>query len=138
MKKNKLEIIFTPLLVGLFLSITIVSKSNIISVIPSWIFPVAWTILYLLMGVSSYMIYREDKEIPKIYFIQLVFNYLWIIIFFFLNKYILSFIWIIILIILVIKMIKEFYQINKVSGYLQIPYLVWLTVAAYLNLIIIL
>ena len=125
--------IIIPIFIGGIIGLLTVSNSNIDSIIPSWIFPVVWTILYTLMGISSYIVYEKICTVPKIYIIQLIFNYLWVFIFFSLKNFLLAFIWIIILIILVAIMIKKFLSINKLSGYLQIPYLLWLLVALYLN-----
>lgn len=125
--------IIIPLLLGIIVGLLTVPGSNIDSIIPSWIFPIVWTILYILMGISSYLVFQKEYIIPKIYLIQLLFNYLWVFIFFDFKCFTLSFIWIIILIILVIIMIKKFYQIDKTAGYLQIPYLIWLIIAAILN-----
>ena len=125
--------IIIPLLLGIVSGLLTVPGSNIDSIIPSWIFPIVWTILYILMGISSYLVFQKESIIPKIYLIQLLFNYLWVFIFFEFKYFTLSFIWIIILIFLVIFMIKKFYQIDKTSGYLQIPYLIWLIIAAILN-----
>ena len=101
-----------------------------------YIFPIVWIILYTLMGISSYLIYNKTKNINdlKIYFIQLIINSLWTFFFFNLKWLFFSFIWIILLIILVIIMIKNFYKINKIAAYIQIPYLIWLLFAAILNL----
>ena len=125
--------IIIPLLLGIVSGLLTVPGSNIDSIIPSWIFPIVWSILYILMGISSYLVFQKESIIPKIYLIQLLFNYLWVFIFFTFKQFTLSFIWIIILIILVIIMIKKFYQIDKTAGYLQIPYLIWLIIAAILN-----
>ena len=125
--------IIIPIFIGGVIGLLTVSNSNIDSIIPSWIFPVVWTILYTLMGISSYIVYEKICTVPKIYIIQLIFNYLWVFIFFSLKNFLLAFIWIIILIILVAIMIKKFLSINKLSGYLQIPYIIWLLVALYLN-----
>lgn len=125
--------IIIPLLLGIVSGLLTVPGSNIDSIIPSWIFPIVWSILYILMGISSYIVFKKKSIIPKIYLIQLLFNYLWVFIFFTFKQFTLSFIWIIILIILVIIMIKKFYQIDKTAGYLQIPYLIWLIIAAILN-----
>ena len=125
--------IIIPLLLGIVSGLLTVPGSNIDSIIPSWIFPIVWSILYILMGISSYIVFKKESIIPKIYPIQLLFNYLWVFIFFTFKQFTLSFIWIIILIILVIIMIKKFYQIDKTAGYLQIPHLIWLIIAAILN-----
>ena len=101
---------------------------------PGFIFPIVWTILYLLMGISYYISNSDDKELDQIYLLQLLVNFLWPIIFFVLKMYFSAFLWIILLLILVIVMIKEFLRIKKLSGYLQIPYLLWLLYATYLNI----
>ena len=100
---------------------------------PSIVFPIAWSILYVLMGISAYLIER-DKGNLDIYYFQLFFNAFWPIIFFVFKLRLISFIWIIILVILVIIMIIRFYKINKTASLLQIPYLLWLIIASYLNL----
>ncbi len=135
--KKLLIFILVPLLLGTVVGILTTTNSNIESIIPSWIFPIVWTILYILMGISSYLIYEVTNNIPKIYIIQLIFNLLWSFIFFTFNLKLLAFFWIIFLIILVIMMIKDFLSKNKLSGYLQIPYLIWLFIAAIINFIII-
>ncbi len=105
---------------------------------PAWLFPVVWTILYFLMGVSAYMIYMEKSEEKfaalGVYLIQLVFNFLWSLIYFNLGKVLFAFIWLVILWMLILVMVVSFYRINKTAGYLQIPYLIWVTFAGYLNL----
>lgn len=126
--------ILIPLLLGSIIGIITVPNANIDSILPSWIFPVVWTILYTLMGISSYIIHEKTNEIPKIYTYQLALNLLWSFIFFKFKLFTLAFIWILFLILLVIIMIKEFLSINKTAGYLQIPYLIWLIIAAILNL----
>ena len=127
--------ILIPVLLGGIVGLLTVPNSNVDSIIPSWIFPVVWTILYILMGISSYLIYEKINTIPRIYIIQLIFNLLWSFVFFKFKLFILAFIWIIILFLMVLKMIKEFREIDKLAGNLQIPYAIWLVVAAILNLI---
>ena len=109
--------------------------------IPGIVFPIVWSILFLLMAISAYII-SESNNLNKIsalksYFIQLIFNSLWTLIFFGLRTYTLSFVWIIVLILLVINMITKFYNIKKIAGLINIPYIIWLLFAAYLNLSII-
>ena len=104
---------------------------------PSLVFPIVWTILYILMGISYFLATKDDgnsKELDQIYLLQLLVNFLWPIIFFVLKMYFTAFLWIILLLILVVVMIKELLKNNKISGYLQIPYLIWLLFATYLNL----
>lgn len=104
---------------------------------PGIVFPIAWTILYILMGISYFLATKDNednKELDQIYLLQLLVNFMWPIIFFVLEMYFTAFLWIILLLILVIVMIKELLKVNKISGYLQIPYLIWLLFATYLNL----
>lgn len=126
--------ILIPLLLGSLVGYLTTTNSTVDSIIPAWIFPVVWSILYILMGISSYIIYQKEEEVPRIYVIQLIFNLLWSFVFFTFKLYTFAFVWIIILFFLVIKMILEFKDINKTAGYLQIPYAIWLVVAAILNL----
>ncbi len=104
---------------------------------PSIVFPIVWSILYVLMGVSYGILKSKDlttKDIDLIYYTQLVINALWSIIFFVFKWRFFAFLWIILLDIVVIIMIKKFYDKNKVAGLLQIPYLIWILFATYLNL----
>ena len=107
---------------------------------PGWLFPVVWTILYTAMGISSYLIYKADAEEHKkqqalfLYGAQLIVNLLWPIFFFLFEWYLFSFFWLVMLWILVFLMIREFYGISRIAAYLCVPYLLWLTFAAYLNL----
>lgn len=103
---------------------------------PSILFPIVWTILYVLMGVS-YGILASNRqindEINAVYYGQLFVNALWPIFFFVLKWRLFAFIWILILVVLVAMMIYKFYQKNKLAGLLQIPYLLWCIFATYLN-----
>ena len=104
---------------------------------PSSIFPIVWTILYILMGVSYGILKSNelvDQEINLIYYFQLIINLIWPIFFFVLEWRLFAFLWIILLIVLVIDMIIKFYNKNKLAGLLQLPYLIWLLFASYLNL----
>ena len=104
---------------------------------PSIAFPIVWTILYILMG-TSYGILKSQKltnsEIDLIYYAQLGVNSLWSIFFFLIKWRLFSVIWIIILAIMVIFMILKFYKNDKIAGLLQIPYLLWVIFATYLNI----
>ena len=102
---------------------------------PGFLFPIVWTILYILMGISHYLT-RNCNVCNKIYKKQLIVNLLWSIIFFTLKLRLIAFLTILLLIYLIIKMIITFYKENKTAAYLQIPYLLWCTFAAYLNLFI--
>lgn len=103
----------------------------------SIVFPIVWSILFILMGISSYLICvsrnSDRKKALWIYAVQLVLNFIWSPIFFGLNMYLLAFFDLVLLWIAVLWMIIEFYKINKVSAWLQIPYILWLTFAGYLN-----
>ena len=104
---------------------------------PGAVFPIVWTILYILMGVSYGILKvnnQTDEEIDWIYYIQLAINALWSIIFFNFKWRLFAFVWIVLLAVAVISMIRKFYNKNKISGLLQIPYILWVIFAAYLNL----
>ena len=104
---------------------------------PSILFPIVWTILYILMGVSYGILESKSLIEPKtkfIYYLQLFVNATRSIIFFTLKWRLFAFIWIILLDLLVIIMIIEFYKKNKIAGLIQIPYLLWVLFASYLNL----
>ena len=106
---------------------------------PAILFPIVWSILYVLMGVSYGILESNslvDTSIDSIYFIQLFVNALWSFFFFVFKWRLFAFLWIILLLALVIVMIIRFYEKNKVAGLLQIPYLAWVTFASYLNLAI--
>ena len=104
---------------------------------PSWLFPVVWTILYILMGIASYLVFiseKPNKTALTVYGFQLIFNFFWSIIFFNLELYLFAFIWLVLLWLLVIKTTILFYQISKLAGYLMLLYVLWVTFAGYLNL----
>ena len=104
---------------------------------PAIAFPIVWTILYVLMGVSYGILDSNnlvDSDINWIYYVQLAVNALWSIFFFVLKWRLFSFFWIILLVILVITMIVRFYNKKQIAGILQIPYLLWLLFASYLNI----
>ena len=101
---------------------------------PDILFPIVWSILYLLMTISLFITTKKDDELYKIYFIQLFVNALWSPLFFGLKSYFVSLLWLILLIVLVVIMIYKMMFKNKVAAYLQIPYLIWLLFATYLNL----
>lgn len=123
-----------PLVLGIIVGLLTSSESaNYGGPIPRWIFPVVWSILYVLMGISSYLV-SYNRELLKIYYLNLAVNLLWPIIFFNLGLKTFAFFWILLLIIIVGIMIYRFYKENKLSAYLLIPYIVWLVFAAFLNL----
>ena len=104
---------------------------------PGFIFGIVWSILYLLMGIAYGMLVykgKSDAEVSKIYWTQLIVNLIWPILFFVFKLRLFSSIWIIILLILVISMVIKFYKKDKIIGYSQIPYLLWIMFATYLNI----
>ncbi len=135
--------IFIPVALGFLVGLLSNSKADYNNLVlppfapPSWVFPVVWTLLYILMGISSYLILENtsyDYQKLIIYIIQLIVNLLWSIIFFVFNLRLLAFIWILILDALVIVMIIRFCKTNKTAALIQIPYLLWILFASVLNL----
>lgn len=107
---------------------------------PAFVFPIVWTLLYVLMGISSYLIYESDDphktKALRLYSVQLIFNFFWSIIFFRFSLHFLAFLWLLALIVLIVLMIYHFYRISPAAAYLQIPYLLWCLFAVYLNYMI--
>lgn len=109
---------------------------------PGWLFPVVWTILYILMGISAYLIKVADApeedidDALTIYRYQLIVNFLWPVFFFNFGWHLFAFIWLILLYILVVIMVWKFHKISKPAAYLNLPYLTWLKFAAYLNFMV--
>ncbi|MBQ4103441.1 MAG: tryptophan-rich sensory protein [Clostridia bacterium] len=106
---------------------------------PGWLFPVVWTILYILMGVSAYLIETTDYNTGKknraliTYYLSLIFNFFWSFIFFTFRQYLFAFFWLLILLALVVTYTVKYFKINKTAGLLNIPYIVWLVFAGILN-----
>lgn len=105
---------------------------------PGIAFPIVWTILYILMGISAYLVYtsrdkRKSKSALRIYLIQLLLNGFWTTLFFRFRLFLFSFLWLLMIIAFVLVMIIRFYKVNKWAAYIQIPYLLWLIFAAFLN-----
>ena len=105
---------------------------------PAWLFPVVWTILFTLMGISAARVYlsncRGKSDALFIYGTQLVVNFLWTVFYFSFGALALSFFWLLFLIALVLLMLVRFERCCGGAGKLQLPYLVWLCFAGYLNL----
>jgi len=104
---------------------------------PGMLFPIVWAILYTLMGISAAIIRLSgdlgaDKAL-RTYWLQLAVNFVWPILFFSLGLHFLALLWLLLLIVLVVRMILQFYPISPLAAYLQIPYLLWLLFATYLN-----
>lgn len=112
---------------------------------PAWLFPVAWTILYVLMGLASYFIWKKGYDSKKaaarsaskttliIYAIQLVFNFVWTPLFFSLGWYWPAFIWLMVMWVLIIVLMVRTYKISRPAFWMLLPYIIWCTFAAYLN-----
>lgn len=105
---------------------------------PPILFPIVWTILYVLMGISAHLAAWDANKptqqwVLRLYAVQLGMNFLWPIFFFNLEWRLFSFFWLLMLIVLVARMAVQFYKIRPAAGLLQIPYLVWCCFAAYLN-----
>lgn len=100
---------------------------------PKILFPIVWTLLYILMSISLYLSSKYDNEVYKVYGIQLILNSLWSPLFFMFKTYLFSTIELIILLFIVIIMMYQMYLKNKTAGYLQIPYVIWLIFALFLN-----
>ena len=144
--------ILTPLVVGFLSSLitrdamfqfNMVAKPPLAP--PGFLFPIVWTILYIMMGISSYLIFEHDDggdrkisstkgRCKKLYVVQLIFNFFWSIIFFRFSLYYVAFAWLVILWVMVLALIVESHKLNKMAAYLLIPYLLWMTFAAYLNI----
>lgn len=104
-----------------------------------WVFPVAWTILYLLMGEASYLVCTSDAPQSQIerslslYGVQLALNFLWPIVFFTMRAYLSAFVVLILLWIFAFLTLLSFWGIRRRAGVLLLPYLLWLSFALYLN-----
>lgn len=108
---------------------------------PDIVFPIVWSILYILMGISAALVFvNRDTDIEsaydglKAYGLQLVMNFFWSLIFFNMAAYLFAFIWLLIMEIVIIYMILKFRKVSPLAAYLQIPYALWCVFALYLNL----
>lgn len=107
---------------------------------PGCVFPIVWTILYLLMGYASYRVLESEKPQPvirralRLYGLQLLFNFLWPIVFFGFDWYLAAFFILLILWVLIGLTMRDFSRIDEKAGDLLIPYILWVTFAGYLNL----
>lgn len=101
---------------------------------PKILFPIIWSIIYILLGISYYLYKKRNIKTSYIYYISLFVNLMWSIIFFIFKLKLISVLWIIILDILVYLMLKKFKKLNKISFYLNIPYFIWCLFATYLTI----
>lgn len=145
--------IITPLIVGLIASaltgdamMTFNELSQPPLAPPAWLFPVAWSILYLLMGIASYLIYRINPKIKPekdlrtteliIFYIQLAFNFFWTLLFFKWELRFSAFGWLIAMWSMILALIIMAFKNRKAAAWILFPYLIWCTFAAYLNIMV--
>ena len=106
---------------------------------PGWVFPVVWTILFVLMGTASYLVWKNGRprqaarRALTLYGVQLAFNFLWSMLFFNRGLYLAAFFELIALWLLILMTAVRFYRLSRTAGYLLAPYLLWVTFAGYLN-----
>ena len=104
---------------------------------PSWIFPIVWSVLFVLMGISAALVWKSSggtlDTALLFYAAQLVVNFCWTLIFFNFRAYFAAFIWLLLLLVLILITIIMFYRKNKAAGWLLFPYFVWVCFAGYLN-----
>ena len=106
---------------------------------PSIVFPIVWTILFALLGIGAARIYMAPSSYIRsrslcLFFVQLLLNFFWSIIFFNLQSFGFALLWLIVLWLLILWMALSFRKIDRLAAWLQIPYLIWVAFAAYLNL----
>ena len=108
---------------------------------PEIVFPIVWTILYALMAVGAARVWlteeseEKDKGL-KLYVVQLGMNFLWSILFFNFQAYSFSFFWLLGLLLVIVLMTLTFYKSDRIAAYLQIPYILWVSFAGYLNFMV--
>lgn len=150
MKNKKLSLfvcIAIPLLVGGLSALVTRSEMEKYATLnqpplspPGWLFPIVWTVLFVLMGIASFLVLRRDpdglvvRNALKLYGIQLVFNFVWSVLFFNLGMFYLAFAWLVLLWVLILVTLLQFRRIAPAAGWLMLPYLLWVTFAGYLNL----
>ena len=105
---------------------------------PSELFPIIWTVLYVLMGVAAYLVAvsssPDTSDALTAYGIQLVMNFIWPLLFFGAELYLTAFLWLVVLFAAIAVTAVRFYRIRPAAGYLMLPYLLWVGFAGYLNL----
>ncbi len=151
-KRTKTFIIFIliPLVIGGLSALLTMKSMDIYSQInqppfapPAFLFPIVWTILYILMGVSSAIVYLKKSKNPDsaavgllLYGVSLLLNFFWSILFFNFRAFTFSFWWLAALWVIIFFYTKYFYKVSPIAGLLQIPYLLWVSFAGYLNFMI--
>lgn len=141
-RKNLIIAILIPLAVGSLSSLLSRNGLKLFDLLnkpaftpPAILFPIIWTILFILMGIASYLVYEKGSHTKALtlYAIQLFFNFFWSIWFFTYGCFLFAFFWLLCLWGLILATIIAFYQISKTSAYLLLPYLLWVAFAGYLN-----
>lgn len=139
--------ILIPLLVGGFSAFLTSQDMNIyesakqpLLAPPGWLFPIVWTILYVMMGIASYLVYASDADYGRkrtaltFYAVQLIMNFFWSTLFFTYRMYMIALVWLLIMWVLIIICAIRFYRIRRAAGILMGVLILWTTFAAYLNL----
>ncbi|MBQ9756931.1 MAG: tryptophan-rich sensory protein [Clostridia bacterium] len=110
---------------------------------PAILFPIVWTILYILMGIGAARVYLKRDIMPKevaeakmVYFLQLAVNFFWSLIFFNQRAFLAAFLWLVLLWLLIVLMLVKFRKVDLPAAVINIPYLIWVTFAGYLSLAI--
>lgn len=145
--KKLLICILIPLIAGGLSTLTVGSDIKIYGTViqpplapPSWLFPLVWTLLYILMGISLYLVRSSNaddysvKSATAVFAVQLFLNFIWSPVFFKMRLFLAAFFILTALLVAVIVMTVRFYKISKPAGLLQIPYIIWLAFAGYLNI----
>ena len=139
--------ILVPLAVGGLSALLTMGNMDIYSEVntpalspPGFLFPIVWTVLYILMGISAVIVFGKREEYPSevrraltVYGISLAVNFFWSIIFFNMRSFLFAFVWLLLLWFLILRTIMLYRPISPLAAYLQIPYLLWVTFAGYLN-----
>ncbi len=141
---KKIFYIFFPLLIGGIVSLIIKDHIDYLSLNkpplapPKLAFPIAWSIIYLLMGIAYYLFKKAHRirrnTVDRLYYLQLFVNALWSIIFFLWKWRFIAIVWILFLLILIVDLTIKFYADKKISAYLFIPYILWVVFATYLTI----
>lgn len=145
--KKLLICILIPLIAGGLSTLIVGSDIKIYGTViqpplapPSWLFPLMWTVLYILMGISLYLVRSSNaddysvKAATNVFAVQLFLNFIWSPVFFKMKLFLAAFFILIAMLVTVIVMTVRFYKISKPAGLLQIPYIIWLIIAGYLNM----
>lgn len=148
--KNVLKTIFYSVIIVIIATLgSVNSKEYYSSLIlpkgapPSWLFPIMWGIIYTLIIISSSLVVLKvkdgmyKKDALSYYYTQFLVNAVWPYLFFVFKTPLLAFLWLILLLVLVVITALKFYRLLKISGYLFIPYVLWLLYAGYINLFVV-